>query len=124
MRSHAAHETARLLRGPNRATAMHEHHGYCSSELGLRAQGCTSLATEVVAAAAACASRDAPWMAVDRALMAGAASGLASTSVPASCTERVPTTARMHTISSAARRPCKPKNIGMSVILVLYKFST
>ena len=45
-------------------------------------------------------------MRADRAVMTGAARGVASTSIAANCTDRDPTTARMHTISRAARSPC------------------
>ena len=76
----------------------------------------TSLLTEVVAAAAACASREVVWMALERRLMRGAASGLASTSAAASCTERRPTSARMHTISSAARSPCRRSAVSIAVL--------
>ena len=66
----------------------------------------TSSAAEAVEAVASCASRDAACIFVERILMAGAASGLASTRQPASSGERELTSASMHTISSAARRPC------------------
>ena len=77
----------------------------------------TSSAADAVVAAASCASRDADCIALDRALIAGAASGLASTRQPASSGEREPTSARMHTISSAARRPCAMQELMLQMLL-------